>query len=42
MVDIVDIRSAVKKGEIRFTGHKCIKSNGDGGNNLQYLKLKQR
>ena len=31
-----------KKGEIRFTGHKCIKSNGDIGNNLQYLTLKQR
>ena len=31
-----------KKGEIRFTGHKCIKSKGDIGNNLQYLTLKQR
>ena len=30
------------KGKIRFTGHKCIKSNGDGGNNLQYLTLKKR
>ncbi len=30
------------KGKIRFTGYKCLKSKGNGGNNLQYLTLKQR